>query len=69
MARVHRHRVSSAAPAASRHKLLTNRKKPSYKVVLEQVTQERKKLITVVCGLTVCAEEVDWTVSNTAAML
>ena len=48
MARVHVQRAVSAGPVATRHKTLTDRKKPSYKVVLEQVTQERRKLDEVV---------------------
>ena len=48
MPRERHHRAASAAPAAIRHRL-TNRTKPTYKVVLEQVTQQKKKLIVVVC--------------------
>ena len=48
MPRVRQHRVASRAPSATR-RILTNRDKPTYKVVLEEVTQKKKKLITVVC--------------------
>lgn len=48
MVRIQRQRPASAAPAAMRHKELMNRNKPAYKVILEQVTQQKKKLITVV---------------------
>lgn len=48
MGRERPYRAVSAAPASVRHKL-TSRNKPSYKVVLEQVTQQKKKLIVVVC--------------------
>ena len=50
MVRVHNQHGAPAGPVATRHKTLTDRRKPSYKVVLEQVTQEKRKLITVVCG-------------------
>lgn len=48
MVRVHTQRAASAGPAAARHKATLGARKPSYRVVLEQVTQEKKKLITVV---------------------
>jgi ribosomal protein S8E len=49
--RVQRRRAASARPAASaRHKeLLTNGSKPSYTIILEQVMQQKKKMITEVC--------------------
>jgi hypothetical protein len=40
-------RAFSATPAADRHKL-TSSNKPAYKVVLEQVTQQKKKLVVLV---------------------
>ncbi|MCJ1283832.1 hypothetical protein MMC26_003163 [Xylographa opegraphella] len=46
MPRVRQHRATSRAPSAAR-RILTNRDKPTYKVVLEEVTQKKKKLITV----------------------
>ena len=50
MARIQSRRANSAAPAADlRRRILTNRKKPAYQVVIEQVTQKWKKLITAVC--------------------
>ena len=56
MARIQAQRSKSAAPAAdARRRLLTNRKRPAYQVVLEQVTQKYKKLITVVCSSAVPA--------------
>ncbi|MCJ1392242.1 hypothetical protein MMC18_005109 [Xylographa bjoerkii] len=45
MPRVRQHRAASAVPSAAR-RILTNRDKPTYKVVLEEVTQKKKKLIT-----------------------
>lgn len=48
MVRVHARRAASARPAAARHKAFLGTRKPSYRVILEQVTQEKKKLITVV---------------------
>ena len=59
MARVHHSRAVVAAPAASRHRMLTTRK-PSYKVVLENVIQEKKKMVTVVCDQNFRSEKKVW---------
>ena len=48
MGRVHTQRAISARPAVARRKATLGSRKPSYRVILEQVTQEKKKLITVV---------------------
>ena len=40
----------SIGPGARRHRAQLTDSKPAYKVVLEQVTQQKKKLITVVLG-------------------
>ena len=48
MGRERPYRSGLTAPATVRRKLI-KRDKPSYKVILEQVTQQKKKLITVVC--------------------
>lgn len=51
MVRVHRRgRLSAAPTAAARHtRSLQEKTKAPYKVVFEQVTEKKKKLITVVC--------------------
>ena len=49
MAPTHHSRASSIAPGAARHKGQLQQKKPAYKVVLEQVTEKKKKLLTLVC--------------------
>ena len=41
-------RASSMAPGATRHKVQLQQKKKSYKVILEQVTEKKKKLLTLV---------------------
>ena len=46
MGRSQHSRASSLAPGAARHKALLQQKKPSYRVVLEQVTEKKKKLLT-----------------------
>ena len=43
MVRVHRQRAVSAAPAAARHKSTAQVKKPSYRIVFEQVQEKKKK--------------------------
>ncbi|MCJ1383073.1 hypothetical protein MMC17_006186 [Xylographa soralifera] len=45
MPRVRQHRAASRASSTAR-RILTNRDKPTYRVVLEEVTQKKKKLIT-----------------------
>lgn len=49
MAPTHGSRPSSVAPGAARHKAQLQANKPSYKVVLEEVTEKKKKLLTLVC--------------------
>ena len=49
MAPATRSRASSVAPGAARHKAQLQHKKPAYKVVLEQVTEKKKRLLTLVC--------------------
>ena len=53
MARIHRQRVVSAPAGASRHTRAQKSKIP-YKVVFEQFTEKKRKLITVVSCETVC---------------
>ncbi len=48
MARVHQ-RPASSRPARARSRAIGHRKRP-YKVILESITQEKKKLYTVVRG-------------------
>jgi hypothetical protein len=48
---LHRQHPDSGGAGAARHKQLTGRTKPAYKVVLEEVTQQKKKLLTVVGNL------------------
>lgn len=49
MARVHRLRAPSTAAGASRHsRVLEKKTKAPYKVVFEQVTEKKRKLVTVV---------------------
>lgn len=48
MARVHQ-RAASARAAKARSRATGHKKRP-YKVILESITQEKKKLYTVVCG-------------------
>lgn len=47
MTRVRRERSASVRSAAARHK--TADKKPSYKVIVEEITQKKKPLKTHVC--------------------
>lgn len=55
MARIHRQRVPSAPAGASRHtRALEQKTKAPYKVVFEQFTEKKRKLITVVSSETVC---------------
>ena len=42
-------RGPAVAPGAARHKAQLQSKKPAYKVVLEEVTEKKKRLITLVC--------------------
>lgn len=37
------------APGAARHKAQLQTTRPSYKVVLEEVSEKKKKLLTLVC--------------------
>lgn len=54
MARFHRQRVPSAPTGASRHaRALESKTKTPYKVVFEQFTEKKRKLITVVSCETV----------------
>ncbi|KAL8793473.1 MAG: hypothetical protein Q9195_003956 [Heterodermia aff. obscurata] len=46
MVRSQHSRASSLAPGAARHKASLQQRKPSYKVVLEEVTEKKKKLLT-----------------------
>ena len=49
MARVQSTRLASSASAATaRHKIAVQKTKPSYKVVIEQLTEKKRKLVTVV---------------------
>lgn len=50
MARSHRLRLQADASGAARHaRSLLKKAKVPYKVVFEQVSERKKKLITVVC--------------------
>jgi hypothetical protein len=50
MVQSYRPRALSAAPGAARHNAALKKKtKVPYKVVFEQVTEKRRKLLTVVC--------------------
>ena len=46
MVRSQHSRASSLAPGAAKHKASLQHRKPSYKVVLEEVTEKKKKLFT-----------------------
>ena len=48
MTRVHERHVSAAPSAADRHRRVDQKKKTSYKVILEEVADKQKKLKTVV---------------------
>ena len=48
MTRVHERHVSAAPSAADRHKRVDQKRKASYKVILEEVADKQKKLKTVV---------------------
>lgn len=48
MARTIETRASSMVPGTGRHKVQLQQKKQSYKVILEQVTEKKKKLLTLV---------------------
>jgi hypothetical protein len=45
---VTRSRPGSVAPGALRHKEQANNSKPGYKVVVEEITQKKKNLVTLV---------------------
>lgn len=49
MAPAHRSRGSSVTLGAARHKNQLQSRRPAYKVVLEEVTEKKKKLLTLVC--------------------
>lgn len=51
MTRVHERHASAAPSAADRHRRVDQKRKASYKVILEEVADKQKKLKTVVRSL------------------